>query len=151
MQTRRSLSLIALAFLFATAPAFAASVEVEGEGTPALYVVKVHADWCGSCKALVPILDEVRETMSAEPVLFLTLDVTDEDRTGQARLLAAALGIENHLKANNKTGLVLIINPADKALLETLTKENTADEMVGKIEGHIAATDDEDMDEDMDM
>ena len=151
MQTRRSLSLIALAFLFATAPTFAASVEVEGEGTPALYVVKVHADWCGSCKALVPILDEVRETMSAEPVLFLTLDVTDADRTGQARLLAAALGIENHLKANNKTGLVLIINPADKALLETLTRENTADEMIGKIEGHIAATDDEDMDEDMDM
>ena len=151
MQTRHTLALIALAFLFATAPTFAASVEVEGEGTPALYVVKVHADWCGSCKALAPILDEVRETMSAEPVLFLTLDVTDADRTGQARLLAAALGIENHLKANNKTGLVLIINPADKALLETLTRENTADEMIGKIEGHIAATADEDMDEDMDM
>ena len=87
--------------------------------------------------------------MSAEPVLFLTLDVTDEDRTGQARLLAAALGIEQHLKTNNKTGLVLIINPSDKALLETLTRENTADEMVGKIESHIAATEDDD--EDMDM
>ncbi len=148
MQARRTLSLIALAFLFAAAPAFAGTVEVEGEGTPALYVVKVHADWCGSCKALVPILDEVRETMSAEPVLFLTLDVTDEDRTGQARLLAAALGIEEHLKTNNKTGLVLVINPSDKALLETLTRENTADEMIGKIEGHIAATED---DEDMDM
>lgn len=148
MQTRHTLSLIALTFLFTTAPTFAASVEVEGEGTPALYVVKVHADWCGSCKALVPILDEVRETMSAEPVLFLTLDVTDEDRTGQARLLAAALGIEQHLKTNNKTGLVLIINPADKALLETLTKENTADEMIGKIEAHVAATADAD---DMDM
>lgn len=148
MQARRTLSLIALAFLFATAPAFAGTVEVEGEGTPALYVVKVHADWCGSCKALVPILDEVRETMSAEPVLFLTLDVTDEDRTGQARLLAAALGIEEHLKTNNKTGLVLVINPSDKALLETLTRENTADEMIGKIEGHIAVTED---DEDMDM
>ena len=149
MQTRRTLSLIALSFLLTTAPAFAGTVEVEGEGTPALYVVKVHADWCSSCKALVPILDEVRETMSSEPVLFLTLDVTDADRTGQARLLAAALGIEQHLKTNNKTGLVLIINPADKALLETLTRENTADEMVGKIEGHIAETADED--EDMDM
>ena len=140
MQTRRSLSLIALAFLLTTAPAFAGTVEVEGEGTPALYVVKVHADWCSSCKALVPILEEVRETMSAEPVLFLTLDVTDAHRTDQARLLAAALGIEQHLKANNKTGLVLIINPADKALLETLTKKNSADEMVGKIEAHIVAT-----------
>ena len=140
MQTRRSRSLIALAFWLTTAPAFAGTVEVEGEGTPALYVVKVHADWCGSCKALVPILDEVRETMSVEPVLFLTLDVTDADRTGQARLLAVALGIEQHLKTNNKTGLVLIINPADKALLETLTRENTADEMIGKIEAHVAAT-----------
>lgn len=146
MQARRTLAFITLAFLFTTAPAFAGTVEVEGEGAPALYVVKVHADWCGSCKALVPILDEVRETMSSEPVLFLTLDVTDEDRTGQARLLAAALGIEQHLKANNKTGLVLVINPSDKALMETLTKENTADEMIGKIEGHIAANEDEDMD-----
>ena len=138
MQTR--CVLFSLALLLMASPALAGTVQVDGEGSPALYVVKVHADWCGSCKALVPVLEKVRESLADEPVLFLELDVTDEARTAQARLLTAALGIENHLKANNKTGLVLLINPGDNALLETLTRKNSADEMVGKIKGHIATT-----------
>lgn len=136
MQTR--CVLFSLALLLMASPALAGTVQVDGEGSPALYVVKVHADWCGSCKALAPVLEEVRETLASEPVLFLELDVTDEARTAQARLLTVALGIEDHLKANNKTGLVLLINPEDKALLETLTRKNSAGEMVGKIEGHLA-------------
>lgn len=138
MQTR--CVLFSLALLLMASPALAGTVQVDGEGRPALYVVKVHADWCGSCKALAPVLEEVRESLADEPVLFLELDVTDEARTAQARLLTAALGIEDHLKANNKTGLVLLINPGDNALLETLTRKNSADEMVGKIQGHIATT-----------
>lgn len=138
MQTR--CVLFSLALLLMASPALAGTVQVDGEGSPALYVVKVHADWCGSCKALTPVLEEVRESLADEPVLFLELDVTDEARTAQARLLTAALGIEDHLKANNKTGLVLLINPGDNALLETLTRKNSADEMVGKIKGHIATT-----------
>ncbi len=138
MQTR--CVLFSLALLLMASPALAGTVQVDGEGSPALYVVKVHADWCGSCKALAPVLEEVRESLADEPVLFLELDVTDEARTAQARLLTAALGIEDHLKANNKTGLVLLIDPGDNALLETLTRKNSADEMVGKIEGHIATT-----------
>lgn len=139
MQTR--CVLFSLALLLMASPALAGTVQVDGEGSPALYVVKVHADWCGSCKALAPVLEEVRESLADEPVLFLELDVTDEARTAQARLLTAALGIEDHLKANNKTGLVLLIDPGDNnALLETLTRKNSADEMVGKIQGHIATT-----------
>lgn len=138
MQTR--CVLFSLALLLMASPALAGTVQVDGEGSPALYVVKVHADWCGSCKALAPVLEEVRESLADDPVLFLELDVTDEARTAQARLLTAALGIEDHLKANNKTGLVLLINPGDNALLETLTRKNSADEMVGKIKGHLATT-----------
>lgn len=138
MQTR--CVLFSLALLLMGSPALAGTVQVDGEGSPALYVVKVHADWCGSCKALSPVLEEVRESLADEPVLFLELDVTDEAHTAQARLLTAALGIEDHLKANNKTGLVLLIDPGDNALLETLTRKNSADEMVGKIKGHIATT-----------
>ena len=138
MQTR--CVLFSFALLLMASPALAGTVQVDGEGSPALYVVKVHADWCGSCKALTPVLEEVREALADDPVLFLELDVTDEARTAQARLLAVALGIEDHLKANNKTGLVLLINPGDNALLETLTRKNSDDEMVGKIKEHIATT-----------
>ena len=136
---QRSFSLAALTLLLTTIPAIAATVPVEGQGDPALYLVKVHADWCGSCQALVPVLQEVRKAVVDQPVLFLELDVTDAARTAQSRLMAAALGVEEHLKANNKTGLVLLIDSAEKALLETLTKKNSSEEMVGKIRAHMAA------------
>ncbi|NKB65765.1 MAG: hypothetical protein GKR89_01770 [Candidatus Latescibacteria bacterium] len=131
-------SLTALVLLLASLPAFAGTVEVPGKGDPALYVVKVHADWCGSCKALVPVLQEVKTAVADQPALFVELDVTDEAHTAQSRLLAAALGIEEHLKANNKTGIVLLIKAADKSLVETLNKTNPAAEMATKIKGHIA-------------
>ena len=138
MRIRSTLSLTALSLLLIAGPGFAGAVEVPGDGDPALYVVKVHADWCGSCKALVPVLEEVRASLADKPVLFLELDVTDAKRTSQARLLAAALGIEEPFKANNKTGLVLLIDPAKKAVVETLTRKNPAEEMTGKIKAHIA-------------
>ncbi len=137
MLTRCVSALAALAFLLAPAPTLAAAVSVEGEGGPDLYVAKVHADWCGSCTALVPILEEVRAAVADEPVLFVQLDVTDSTRTAQARLLAAALGVEEHLKANNKTGLVLLIDARTHTLKETVTKKNTAPEIVARIEEHL--------------
>ena len=133
------LTLTALAFLLTPASTLAGTVPVEGEGDPALYVVKVHADWCGSCTALVPILEEVQAGVADQPVLFVQLDVTDSTLTSQARLLAAALDVEDHFKANNKTGLVLLINAQDHTLLETVTKQNSAAEIVGKIKTHLAA------------
>ena len=133
------LTLAALALLLAPASTLAGTVPVEGEGDPALYVVKVHADWCGSCTALVPILEEVQAGVADQPVLFVQLDVTDSTLTSQARLLAAALDVEDHFKANNQTGLVLLINAQDHTLLETVTKQNTAAEIVGKIKTHLAA------------
>lgn len=136
----RSLFPTAVALLLTATSAPAGTVPVEGRGEPALYVVKVHADWCGSCQALSPVLKDVRKAVADRPVLFLDLDVTDPALTAQARLLAAALDIEDHFKANNKTGLVLLINATDKALLETLTRKNSAEEMAGKIEAHFAAT-----------
>lgn len=137
MLTRCVFALTALTFLLAPAATLAGTIPVEGEGKPELYVAKVHADWCGSCTALVPILKEVQAGVADEPVLFVQLDVTDSTRTDQARLLAAALGVEDHLKANNKTGLVLLIDARDNRLLETVTKNNTAAEIVGKIEDHL--------------
>ena len=133
------IALTGLALLLAPAPMLAGPVSVEGKGDPALYVVKVHADWCGSCTALAPILKEVQAGVADQPVLFIQLDVTDPALTSQARLLAAALDVEDHFKANNKTGLVLLINAQNRALLETVTKQNSAAEIVGKIKTHLAA------------
>ena len=139
MRIRRTFAAAALSMVLVAGPALAGTVAVDGQGAPALYVVKVHADWCGACTALAPVLNEVRTAVADKPVLFVELDVTDAARTAQSRLLAAALGIEAHLKANNRTGLVLLIDPARKAVVETLTRKNPAEEMTGKIKAHIAA------------
>lgn len=139
MRFRSMLSLAALSFFLIAGSSFAGAVEVPGDGGPALYVVKVHADWCGACTALIPVLEEVRTSLADKPVLFLELDVTDAKRTSQSRLLAAALGIEASFKANNRTGLVLLIDPDKKAVVETLTRKNPAAEMTGKIKAHVAA------------
>ena len=139
MATRPAYFLFSLVLLLSAAAAQGGTVEVEGQGDPDLYVVKVHADWCGSCKALAPILDEVRQAVASEPVLFLKLDVTDDALTAQSRLLSAALDIEEIFKANNKTGLVLLVDPAGNTLLEVLTRKNSAAEMTAKIQGHLAA------------
>ena len=140
MQTRSRIAAVALSVLLAAAPALAGTVEVEGQGDPALYVVKVHADWCGACKALAPVLKEVRTGVADKPVLFLELNVTDAAVTAQSRLLAAALDIEAHFQANNKTGVVLLIDPARNTVVEILTRKNSAEEMVGKIKAHVAAS-----------
>ena len=138
MRIRSTLSLAALSVILVAGPGFAGAVDVPGEGGPALYVVKVHADWCGACTALIPVLDEVRASLADKPVLFIELDVTDAKRTAQSRLLAAALGFEEPFKANNRTGLVLLVDPAKKAVVETLTRKNPAEEMTGRIKAHIA-------------
>jgi thiol-disulfide isomerase/thioredoxin len=139
MRIRRTFAAAALSMVLVAGPALAGTVAVDGQGAPALYVVKVHADWCGACTALAPVLNEVRTAVADKPVLFVELDVTDAARTAQSRLLAAALGIEEHLKANNRTGLVLLIDSANNTVVETLTRKNPAEEMTGKIKAHIAA------------
>ncbi len=140
MRIRSTFTLAALSLILVSGSGFAGTVEVPGDDDPALYVVKVHADWCGACTALIPVLEEVRTSLADKPVLFLEMDVTDAKRTSQSRLLAAALGIEEPFKANNRTGLVLVIDPEKKAVVETLTRKNPAEEMTGKIKTHMAAT-----------
>ena len=39
----------------------AGTVKIEGDGAPTAVVVKMHADWCPSCKALEPTLAELKK------------------------------------------------------------------------------------------
>ncbi len=50
-----------------------------------------YADWCGTCKALDPKIEEAREALAEEPVLCVTFDMTDEKTTRHTAMLANAL------------------------------------------------------------
>ena len=111
----------------------AGTVKIDGDGGPAAVVVKMHADWCPSCKALEPTLAELKSELKDEPVLFLTLDITNPVNTEQSRLLAESLGIENLVKKNNKTGLVLVYDPKTMKTKHVFTKSDDMDNMKDSI------------------
>ena len=102
----------------------AGTVDIEGEGAPSAIVVKMHADWCPSCKALEPTLADLKSELKDEPVLFLTLDITDAVNTEQSRLLAKTLGIEEIVKSNNQTGLVLVYDPKTMKTKHVFTRSD---------------------------
>lgn len=45
--------------------------------SPDLLVVKFHADWCGSCIAMVPAFEDVQTKFDNENISFVKLDFTD--------------------------------------------------------------------------
>lgn len=84
----------------------------------------MHADWCPSCKALEPTLADLKAELKGEPVLFITLDITDAANTEQSRLLAETLGIEEIVKSNNQTGLVLVYDPKTMETTHVFTRSD---------------------------
>lgn len=97
--------------------------------SPKLMVVKFHADWCGSCRALGPAITDLSNKLDGQAVLFTELDFTNITAKNQTLLLAGALGIEEVVKNNNGTGFILIIDGATKKVLAKLDKTQSVKEM----------------------
>ncbi|MEM1208359.1 MAG: thioredoxin domain-containing protein [Planctomycetota bacterium] len=99
-----------------------------------LIVVKFHADWCGSCKAMGDTFDDLTAKLDSEPVLFVNLDQTTTPGTDQAGYLMNALGAaEVWDEFGGKTGFILVIDPADMTVVTRLTKDMGFKEMVQAI------------------
>lgn len=136
MKILSTLAVLALAIF--TLPTQAAPTKGAGEVSPKLYAVTFHADWCGSCKTLAPIMDDVREEANSQDILFVTLDLTDADMIHQSKLKASALGLWPVLKANgSKTGSVALIQAGSNEELARFKKDATAEDIVASIESHL--------------
>ena len=98
-----------------------------------LMIVKFHADWCGSCKAIAPAIKELKASLEGKPTLFVKLDFTNDATKAQANMLSKALGIHDIVSKHNKTGFVLVIDSKTKKVHEKLTKKMNAKEMKDKI------------------
>ncbi len=101
---------------------------------PKIIAVKFHADWCGYCKAMGGVYEEMQAKFDQQPVLWITLDQTRENNRKQSEYLAQALNM-NDIWAENggKTGFILLVNTRTRRVVDKLTHEQTLKEMGAKL------------------
>jgi len=107
------------------------SPEIAG---PKLIAVKFHADWCGYCKAMGDVYEEMQAKFDRQPVLWITLDQTREHGRTQAEYLAYALNMKDIWSEHGgKTGFILLVNAETGQVMEKLTHEQTLKQMGAKL------------------
>jgi len=74
------------------------------------YVVKIHADWCGSCKAMKSVWEQI-ETDLGDQATTVTLDVSDRVAYTESEAAAERLGIsELFQEYRSRTGTVVVLD-----------------------------------------
>ena len=89
--------------------------------TPGLIAVQIHADWCARSPEVAPIFADLLTEYGNEPVLFVTLDITDDVRRGQAELLVESLGIPQAFDQPFESGMIKLIDRRNDTLLASIT------------------------------
>lgn len=110
-----------------------AAVTATGLSTPRLVAVKIRADWCARSPKVAPIFDDLTSEYGNEPILFVTLDITDEIGRQQARYLAGSLGISSVYDEPFESGMVKLIDREDGQVLAILTGEQQLPTMEGAL------------------
>jgi thiol-disulfide isomerase/thioredoxin len=91
---------------------------------PKLLLMKFHADWCGSCKAMGPLLEDLQGKYDGKPVLFVSLDRTNRSTESQAAMTAYAMQQGAVYEATKGTGKLILIDTASGEILDTFTREH---------------------------
>lgn len=74
-------------------------------------VMEIHADWCGTCALVEPVMETLEREHGAL-VRFVRFDVTDRASLAAARREAERLGLLEVFEAyRSRTGTVAILDP----------------------------------------
>lgn len=105
-----------LAAIVALVVSAAVGAKAEGEGAGRPMIVQIHADWCGTCAKLAPILEALERDVG-DQALFVTLDVTDRPMLEKSREQADRLGIRVFFDENqSKTGTVAVLDASGRVV-----------------------------------
>jgi len=101
--------------------------------------VKFHADWCGYCKAMGPVFEELQAKHDQEPVLFVEFDQTREFGKRQSAYMADAMGLDGvWAEHGGKTGFVLLIDATTKRIMKRLSHEQNLKQMGSALKDAVA-------------
>jgi len=125
--------LLITAMLLAVATAKA---NVEDLPAPKVTVLKFHADWCGSCKAMGPVMTDLENKFDRRDVLFVTFDRTNATTSHRSALLASALELDEVYGAHEGTGFILVVNHTGQVLAK-LTRNDNFKAMAKAIQEHL--------------
>ena len=99
---------VALA-LFVLVGATATAEDAPEKSSARPYVVMIHADWCGSCKALAPVWKRI-QTDLGDRATAVRLDVSDRPAYTESAAAAEDLGIgEFFHEYRSKTGTIAVL------------------------------------------
>ncbi len=104
--------------------------------SPEVIAVKFHADWCGSCRTMGPVMTDLQNKFDGKPALFVTFNLTNQSSSHQSELHAAALGLQDLWAQNaGKTGKIYLIDADSKETVATLTKNDDFKAMGAALSG----------------
>ena len=121
----RSLSLAAVfGLVFAAAPAQAGDTQVSAsEDASRPFVVKIHADWCGTCRRLEGPLESLQDREGGN-ARYVVLDVTDPEAVAASLAEAERLGIRAFFERyQGGTGTVGVLHGATREPVSVLIGE----------------------------
>ena len=109
----------------------------EAPASPDLLAVKFHADWCGSCKKMGTVFEDLRNKYDGKSVLFVTLDLTNGTTRSQAEFLASALGFGDVYAQNQGTGFILLLDGKSREQVAKLTADQNIKAMGAELVRHL--------------
>ena len=94
-----------------------------------------YADWCGYCKKMAPAaMATMKAYKSDKAVKFVKLDLTDAKTKVASTKVATHNGILPIWKANQTTGMILLIDSKTHAVVGKIDSEDSSAAMKAKIE-----------------
>jgi thiol-disulfide isomerase/thioredoxin len=108
----------------------AAAVQAGEAGKP--MIVKIHADWCGTCTRLNSTFEDLQVKVGDDAVIVV-LDVTDRSAVEKSRARAEELGIVAFFdQYKSKTGTVGVLDAEGNEIV-VLKGETDADKYVAAV------------------
>ena len=91
-----------------------AALTAQGEVATTPMVVKIHADWCGTCTRLEPTFEALEQEVGSG-ARIVVLDVTDKEAVARSAAEAERLGIQGFFDSyKGKTGTVGVLTADGK-------------------------------------